>query len=149
MDKPGGPGDHGSTPVAVLERLRDAMNAHDLEAFVACFALDYRSEQPAHPDRAFRGQEQVRANWGRVFAEVPDFRADVVATSVEDDGVWTEWFWHGVRRDDSPFAMRGVTVFGVAAGRITWGRLFLEPVERGGAGIDEAVRRMVAAPPPD
>jgi len=74
MDTPSRPGDPGSAPVAVLDRLRAAMNAHDLEAFVACFAPDHRSEQPAHPDRAFRGQEQVRANWGRVFAAVPDFR---------------------------------------------------------------------------
>ena len=43
--------------------------------------------------------------------------------------------------------MRGVTVFGVAAGRIAWGRLFFEPAERGGAGIYEAVRRMAAASP--
>jgi hypothetical protein len=46
----------------VLERLRDAQNGHDLDAFVACFDPQYRSEQPVHPDRAFVGSEQVRSN---------------------------------------------------------------------------------------
>jgi len=34
----------------VVERLNGAMNAHDIEAFVACFDEAYESEQPAHPD---------------------------------------------------------------------------------------------------
>jgi hypothetical protein len=51
------------------------MNEHDLEAFVAAFHDDYRSEQPAHPDRAFGGREQVRENWTTMFAEIPDFTA--------------------------------------------------------------------------
>ena len=40
----------------MMDRVLAAMNAHDIDAFVACFATDYRSEQPAHPDRAFSGQ---------------------------------------------------------------------------------------------
>lgn len=53
-----GPGqNHGG---AVSERLMQAMNAHDLDAEVACFRDDYRSEQPAHPARTFTGREQVR-----------------------------------------------------------------------------------------
>jgi ketosteroid isomerase-like protein len=59
----------------VVERLNAAMNAHDLEAFLACFRDDYESEQPAHPDRAFQGREQVRSNWSAIFAGVPDFRS--------------------------------------------------------------------------
>ena len=47
----------------VMNRLLAAMNAHDLDAFVACFALDYRSEQPVHPSRAFEGSDKVRENW--------------------------------------------------------------------------------------
>jgi hypothetical protein len=35
------------------------MNARDIDAFVDCFDEDYESEQPAHPDRAFRGRELV------------------------------------------------------------------------------------------
>src|SRR4051794_25426717 len=35
----------------IMNRLLSAMNAHDVDAFVACFASDYESEQPAHPGR--------------------------------------------------------------------------------------------------
>ena len=47
----------------VAERLLRAMNAHDIEGFVECFAPGYESEQPAHPDRAFSGRDQVHTNW--------------------------------------------------------------------------------------
>jgi hypothetical protein len=33
---------------AVLERLRTTQNQHDSEAFLACFAPDYQSEQVIH-----------------------------------------------------------------------------------------------------
>jgi hypothetical protein len=70
----------------MLERLRDAQNGHDLDAFVACFDPEYRSEQPVHPDRAFVGSEQVRTNWAEVFAAVPDFQAKLPRSAEEGDG---------------------------------------------------------------
>ena len=66
-----------------MERLNAALNAHDLEAFLACFQDDYESEQPAHPDRAFRGREQVRSNWSAVFDGVPDFRSELLRSTAE------------------------------------------------------------------
>jgi hypothetical protein len=38
--------------------------------------------------------------------------------------------------------MAGVIVAGVRDGLLQWARLYVEPVEQGGAGIDAAVRRM-------
>lgn len=38
----------------------------------------YRSEQPAHPDRAFGGVEQVRKNWSTLFSGIADFRGDLL-----------------------------------------------------------------------
>ncbi len=35
-----------SSPKVVFERMIQAANRHDLEAMVACFAPDFRSEQP-------------------------------------------------------------------------------------------------------
>jgi hypothetical protein len=86
------------TPLEVAAALARAMNAHDIEAFVSLFSEDYDSEQPAHPDRSFRGRDQVRANWSAVFSGVPDFRADLVATAVDSDTAWTEWRWYGTTR---------------------------------------------------
>jgi ketosteroid isomerase-like protein len=132
---------HGDSPAAVIAALAEAMNAHDIEAFVALFVEDYDSRQPAHPDRAFRGRDQVRANWSEVFTGVPDFRADLVATAVESDCVWSEWRWRGTQVDGSRLDMAGVIIFGVHAERVAWARLYVEPVEEG-EGIEAAVHDM-------
>jgi len=65
-------------PAEVLARLNAALNRHDLAAFVECFDPDYESEQPAHPDRRFRGRAQVERNWAAMFGGLPDFRAEVL-----------------------------------------------------------------------
>jgi hypothetical protein len=36
--------------------------------------------------------------------------------------------------------MQGVIVVGVRHDQIAWGRLYMEPVEQGGANIDEMVK---------
>src|SRR4051794_12443307 len=105
----------------MTNRLLSALNAHDLDAFVECFAPDYRSDQPAHPGRAFDGRDKVRENWTSVFAGVPDFHAELLASSTTDDGVEIgEWRWWGTHTDGLPFAMRGVTVMGIEAEHIAW-----------------------------
>lgn len=128
-------------PVAVVERLRDAINAHDLDALVDCFADDYDSEQPAHPGRTFQGNEQVRENWGQMLGGVPDMRAEILGSAVEGDTVWAEWSWAGTRADGAPFAMAGATVMGVANGRVSWARLYMEPVESASPDVGTAIRR--------
>jgi ketosteroid isomerase-like protein len=125
----------------IMNHLRSAMNAHDLDAFVACFAVDYDSQQPAHPSRAFQGSDQVRKNWESVFAGVPDFTAELVLATTTDDGVEVgEWHWHGTYTDGSPFGMQGVIVAGVRDRQIAWARLYIEPIEQNGADIDEMVQ---------
>jgi len=130
--------DADDSPLAVLARLNAAMNRHDLGAFVACFHPEYESEQPAHPDRRFRGIAQVEHNWAAMFAGIPDFRADAVRTTAVGEEVWVEWLWTGTRPDGTRLDARGVCIFGVRGGRVAWGRLYMEDVEAG-AGIEAAV----------
>ena len=136
--------DAGSPGEQVVARLQAAMNAHDVEAFVACFAEDYDSVQPAHPERAFRGRERVRANWSEVFTGVPDFRAELVRVTAVGDTAWSEWRWQGSQSDGGRLDMAGVIVFGLRDDRVAWARLYVEPVEQDGAGIQAAVRDMTA-----
>jgi ketosteroid isomerase-like protein len=122
-------------------RLLEAMNGHDLEALVGCFDVDYESSQPAHPDRHFRGAEQVRQNWSGVFDGVRNFRAEILCGSaLSRDREIAEWRWFGSHRDGEAFDMCGVTVLGTRDGRIAWGRLYMEPVTRDGINIDEMVQ---------
>jgi len=131
-----------SSPTALIERLRRAINQHDLDALIACFDPDYRSEQPLHPGRGFDGKEQVRKNWARIFDAVPDIEMTMLRCASEGDTVWAECEWRGTRADGATFTMRGVTIQGVRRGRISWARLYVELVEEGGENIDEAVQSM-------
>ena len=126
-----------------ITRLRDAMNDHDAGAMAALFAPDYRSEQPLHPRRGFGGRDQVAVNWRGMFEGVPNLEVGVVKETTADSTSWSEWVWRGAHRDGTPFLMKGVTLFGLNDdGLITWARLYMEPVEQGGAAIDEVVRQL-------
>jgi ketosteroid isomerase-like protein len=139
MDQPDG------DPAAAVERLVAAVNAHDLEAMVGCFAEDYVNVTPAHPQRGFGGSQQVRRNWSQLFAGVPDLQAEVLGTAVDGDRVWAEWDISGTRGDGAPFAMRGVVIFGVSGGVIASARFYLEPVEQASGDVDAHTARVVGA----
>jgi len=128
---------------SLLFKLRDAFNARDIEAFVACFDENYYSEQPAHPDRIFHGREQVRKNWASNFDEMPDFSAQLIRHAINKDSIWAEWEWQGTRKDNSKLFMRGVMIIGVKESSIIWGRLYVEPVEMNGKGIEAAVEEVM------
>jgi len=129
--------------LAVVTRLRDAMNEHDLEALVDVFDPDFVSETPAHPQRTFRGADQVRRNWEGIFAGVPDLQADLLDAVVDGDTVWSEWEHRGTRPDGSPHVMRGVVIFGVSGGVATWARFYLEPMQEEGDDVDTFRRRQL------
>jgi ketosteroid isomerase-like protein len=135
-------------PAVVVERLVGAINAHDLEAMVACFADDYVNEWPAHPQRSFQGRAQVRQNWNQIFAGVPDLQARLPRMAVDGDTVWTEWDISGTRGDGGAFGMRGVSIFGVADGRLAWVRFYLEPVEETSGDVNAHTRRVVGTTAP-
>lgn len=133
--------------LAVVEQLRSAMNQHDLDALVDVFDADVVSETPAHPQRTFRGSDQVRRNWEQIFSGVPDLHAELLDVVVQGDTVWSEWDWRGTRRDGTAHRMRGVTILRLKTSRVVSVRFYMEPVEEGGIGPDDAVRRIVAGVP--
>jgi ketosteroid isomerase-like protein len=129
-------------PRDLIERLTAAQNAHDLEAMLACFHEDYRSEQPLFPSRAFQGIDQVRANWSALLEAIPDFQTQTLRLAVEGDTVFMEVHWTGTKADGAPLDSRGVLIMGLREDRLAWGRLYVDDVEQAGADIDTAVRRM-------
>lgn len=129
---------------AVIDRLAQAVNRHDLEGLVSCFADDYVNETPVHPRRAFIGNEQVRTNWTQIFAGVPNIEAAVLRRAESDDRVWTEWEMSGTRSEDHGlFLMRGVVIFGIRGDVISSARFYLEQVEEAGGDVDAHTRRVV------
>ena len=67
-----------SSLLSVIERICEATNRHDLDALANCFATDYDSAFPTHPDRAFGGREQMRRNWSRIFQAVPNIQSELL-----------------------------------------------------------------------
>jgi len=128
--------------VNVIDRLVAAVNTHDLEAAAALFHHDYRSEQPAHPGRAFTGRAQMHANWAAMFTGIPDFHAEVHRSVQDGDTVWTEWHWSGSRTNGSQFEMRGVTLFQVEDELIVAGRLYMEELDTALVGIEQTVEKL-------
>jgi hypothetical protein len=131
---------------SILERLTEAQNSHDARGMAALFAEDYVSAQPVHPSRAFTGRAQVLTNWSSVFEGVPDFRADLLASSLDGQTEWGEFDWHGRYTNGSPFAMRGVIIATVRDDLIAEARLYMEPVDPSGDDIDAAVDKLYRAP---
>jgi ketosteroid isomerase-like protein len=126
-----------------IARLADAMNRHDARGMAACFAPDYHSEQPVHPNRTFTGNDQVAKNWTEMFAGVPDMRIECLAEDTVGSRTWSEWAWTGHYTDGSDFAVRGVTICGLRDdGRIQWMRFYVEPVEQNSAAIEEVVQQL-------
>ena len=119
-----------SSPKLIFERMIQAANRHDLDAMVACFAPDFRSEQPLHPERNFVGQAGMRKNWSFFFSTIPDIQIEILGEVTEGDTVWAEVHFHGEQTDGKHFNVRGVILQGISADQIIWARLYIEPVQK-------------------
>jgi|SRR5436190_3168622 len=131
------------TGARTVDRLVESTNRHDVDGMTGCLHEDYRSEQPLHPEAGFGGREQVATNWTAMFAEVPDLRFDVQRAAIAGDEVWTEVRVHGTKRDGRPLEYRGMAVWGLRGDLIAWARLYFEPVQVGGPGIDERIQQVL------
>lgn len=128
-------------PSAVVERWVRAINEHDLDAIVACFAEDYEDEAPARPGEVVQGRGQVRTNFEQLLRTIPHIRAELRTTVDQGETVWMEWRMHGRRTDGTWMEFVGVNIFEVAGGVLRRGRIYTELVREAG-GLDAQVQRM-------
>jgi ketosteroid isomerase-like protein len=113
----------------VIDHLTAAQNAHDLEAMLACFHEDYRSEQPTFPARSFRGIDQMRKCWSALFASIADLHAEIVRSAATGDTVVHRDSLNGNQSGRTPFEEHGVIIMGIRDDRIAWGRLYADEVQ--------------------
>lgn len=62
----------------VIDRVLVALNTHDLEGFVACYAEDATIEN-GYDRVAARGHDELRERYGPTFTEHPALRVDVIS----------------------------------------------------------------------
>lgn len=128
-------------PRAVAESFVAAISRHDLDAVARCFAEDYEDEAPARRGEVVRGREEVRANFARMFASMPEVNAVIIRLAERENEAWMEWRMSGTRDDGTTMDFVGVNIFGVAGGTFRWGRIYTE-LARSAGGIEAQVARM-------
>ena len=123
----------------IVEAMRSALDAHDLDAYLDFFHEDFVGERPRHPGVLVTGRDEVRDSWAEIISDVPDMRVEVPAAVQDGDTYWTEWRMFGTARSGALLEIRGVMIFGVRGGRLAWARTYLEPVEQGGKSLAELI----------
>ena len=116
----------------LVEQMRSALDAHDLDRFVSFFHEDYVGERPRHPGAPLSNRDEVRSNWAEIIRDVPDLRIEIPAAIQDGDTVWSEWRAYGTARSGAMLELRGVIIFGVRDGLVAWSRMYVEPVEQVG-----------------
>lgn len=115
--------------LAVVDRLVDAINNHDIDALTGCFAPDFENVWPAHPARSFTGRDQVRRNWETMFRSRPNIKALVAAQARTGDEIWAEWEFAGTEHDGTRWHQRGVIIVVTDGDVIARARFYMEPVD--------------------
>ena len=123
--------------ILLLERMRAALDAHDLDAFEGFIRDDYVGERPRHPGTPMSSREDVRRNWEEVISDVPDLRVDVPAAVEDGNTIWSEWRAYGTARSGATLELRGVIIFGIQDDQVAWSRMYMEPVEHEGVPLTE------------
>jgi uncharacterized protein (TIGR03086 family) len=104
-----------SDTLATVMRFNDAFNRHDVDTVMTLMTDDcvFDTTQPAPDGRRFTGQQEVRAEWERLFTAAPTARFDAEEIVTAGDRAvvrWTYDFGHG--------HVRGVDVLQVRDGRV-------------------------------
>jgi taurine dehydrogenase small subunit len=119
--------------LAVLERVLDGFNRHDLDAIMACFVEDCVFESPRGRDpwgRRFVGRDEVRAGLGTRFETIPDVHYEGAGDFVSGDRGVSEWTLTGTTVDGERLEVRGCDLWTFRGDEIVCKNSFWKIVER-------------------
>jgi ketosteroid isomerase-like protein len=125
--------------ILLVERMRAALDAHDLDTFMEFIREDYVGERPRHPTAVVSSRDDVRRDWEEVMADAPDLRVDVPAAVQHGNTIWSEWHSYGTSRSGARLELRGVIIFGIEDDQVAWSRMYMEPVEQAPMTLEEMV----------
>jgi hypothetical protein len=84
------------TPTDIVQRQLDAYNAHDLDAFTACFSDDVRLYRMPEPTPRTIGRDALRAFYAEHRFSIPTLRAELVNRIAFGDKVADHERIHGL-----------------------------------------------------
>ncbi|HXG75825.1 MAG TPA: nuclear transport factor 2 family protein [Gaiellaceae bacterium] len=99
-----------SSKLAVLGRMLDAFNRHDLDAIMSLFVDDCVFESPRGPDpwgRRFEGKPAVAEGLAARFTGIPDVTYESHGDFVAGERGASEWTLRGTTVDGSSLEVRG------------------------------------------
>ncbi|HEX9035786.1 MAG TPA: nuclear transport factor 2 family protein [Ktedonobacterales bacterium] len=106
-----------SDPRAVVQEQVDAYNAHDLERFLACYALN-AVILDASDTAIYNGHDEIRDGYGPMLEENPALHAEIPNRIHVGEWVVDEELVTGITAGGFPPDMRAITVYHVADGKI-------------------------------
>ncbi len=125
----------------LMDELRAAWNAQDIQRLAALYAADYegRDVAQAEPERGPQGVIQTLARYLQAF---PDLRFTLDEVIADNDRLALNWTVHGTHRGalmripptERAIEVKGVSIYTVSKGKITRG-LFIWDV----AGLLRAI----------
>jgi hypothetical protein len=62
----------------VVDRVIEALNAHDIEAFIACYS-EHGTIENGYDRVAARGHDELRERYAPAFAEHPELRVEAIS----------------------------------------------------------------------
>ncbi len=102
--------DDDGNRIAVLERVLDGFNRHDLDAIMALFTDDCVFVAPRGPDpwgRRFEGREEVATGLRARFTGIPDVSYESHGDFVSGDRGASEWTLRGTTLEGQRIEVRG------------------------------------------
>jgi predicted ester cyclase len=108
----------------LVRRVFDAINAHDLDALGELWAEDGVER---FPDATCSGFAEIRAHFEGLFAALPDFHMDLIASAEEGDVVFARWrltathtgaAFAGIDRTGARVELDGMDHFTFAGGKV-------------------------------
>lgn len=84
---------------AIFEQMLEAMNRHDLDACVACYAKDAELQDARFPEPA-RGTDIVREGFSYWFAAFPDVEVSVKNLFIDPPQLAVEWVFDATHKGE-------------------------------------------------
>lgn len=118
--------------MAVLERVLDGFNRHDLDVIMSLFADDCVFEAPRGPDpwgRRFEGKGAVAQGLGARFTGIPDVSYEGHSDFVSGERGASEWTLRGTTVEGQRLEVRGCDLWTFRGDQIVVKNSFWKIVE--------------------
>jgi ketosteroid isomerase-like protein len=112
-------GDQSATTIELVRKLGDAVNRHDIDAFMSLCADDVVWETTTPPDGdRFEGAVAVRAGGEALFRESPNARFETEELTANGASAVLRWRYSWSAPDGSSGHVRGVDLITVRDGTL-------------------------------